>query len=148
MNLEIYDSYLSRACGLEVFANVGFTEVRNVFLGETTASPARELATYDGDIKWFVRESGKSYSDKLKSVLNISYPQGIELWAPARVTVIGRHGGTFPIGGGPAGTGVLVYDATVNAEDGGFPYWFVNGEAVARLGTFDFTTQRICAALR
>jgi hypothetical protein len=148
MTLEIYDAYTSQACGQDVFANVTFTEQRNVFLGETTASPARELTTYDGDIQWFVRGTGKSYSDKLKSVLSISYPQGIELWAPARVTVVGRNGGTFPIGDSPAGTGLLVYDATVNAEDQGFPYWFVNGGPIAKLGTFDFTTQRICAALK
>jgi hypothetical protein len=148
MNLEIYDAYLSQACGVEVFANVAFTEQRTVFPGQTPTSPARELTTYDGDIQWFVRASGKSYSDTLKSVLTISYPQGIELWSPARVTVVGRHGGTFPIGDAAPGTGVLVYDATVYAEDQGFPYWFVDGGPIQKVGLFDSTTQRICAALK
>ena len=58
----------------------------------------------------------------MASVLHISYPEGIELLKPARITVVGQHGGTFPIGGGPAGTGVLVYDATIYAELDGFPF--------------------------
>jgi hypothetical protein len=145
--LDIYDSYLSRACGVEVVATLEVTERRNVFLGADEAAPARELTTYDGDITWLARASGATYSDKLKSTLEIAYPQGIELWKPARVTVVGRNGGTFPIGGGPAGTGILVYDATVYAIDQGFPYWFVDGDPVHKLGLFDLTTRRICAAL-
>ena len=82
--LDIYDSYLSRACGVEVVATLEVTERRNVFLGADEAAPARELTTYDGDITWLARASGATYSDKLKSTLEIAYPQGIELWKPAR----------------------------------------------------------------
>lgn len=145
--LNIYDAYLSRACGVEVVATLTATEQRNVFPGADEASPAREITTYDGEITWLARASGATYSDKLKSVVTIAYPQGIEIGKPARVTVIGRNGGTFPIGGGPAGTGILVYEATVYASDQGFPYWFLNGDAVRSLGTFDLTARRICAAL-
>jgi hypothetical protein len=145
--LDIYDSYLSTACGVEVVANLTVTERRNVFLGADEASPASEITTYDGEITWLARASGATYSDKLKSTLTIAYPQGIELWKPARVAVVGRNGGTFPIGGGPAGTGLLVYDATVYASDQGFPYWFTESDPVYKLGFFDLATRRICAAL-
>jgi hypothetical protein len=147
VNLNIYDAHLSRQCGLEVVATLSGTEVRRIYRGYDAASPVRELTTFDGKITWLARATGKSYTDRMSSVLHISYPQGIELFKPARVTVTGRHGGTFPIGGGPAGTGILVYDATVYAEDQGFPYWFVNGDAVVQRGTFSWTTRRICAQL-
>ena len=71
--------------------------------------------------------------------MRIDYPEGIELWKPARVTVTGLHGGTFPIGGGPAGKlGTLVYDATVYAtDDEGFPYWFTEGGPSSMSGNFE-----------
>ena len=84
----------------------------------------------------------------MASLLTISYPQGIELFEPARITVTGQHGGTFPIGGGPAGTGVLAYDATVYAVIDGFPFWTLNGDPTFQRGTFDWTAARICARLR
>jgi hypothetical protein len=147
VDLNIYDAYLSQQCGVEVVATLSGTERRTVYHGRDVASPAREVATFDGRITWLARESGKTVADRMWSVLHISYPEGIELWKPARVTVTGRHGGTFPIGGGPAGTGVLVYDATIYAEDQGFPYWFVEGDPTIQHGTFERTTQRICAQL-
>jgi hypothetical protein len=145
--LNIYDSYLSQACGVEVVADLTATERRSVYLGATEGSPAAEITSYDGEITWQNRASGATYSDKLKSTLTIAYPEGIELWKPARVTVVGHNGGTFPIGGGPAGTGILVYDATVYASNEGFPYWFVGGEPIYKLGLFDLATRRICRAL-
>jgi hypothetical protein len=147
VNLNIYDAYLSQRCGVEVVATLSGTEVRRIYRGRDAASPARELTTFEGKITWLARATGKSYADRMSSVLHISYPEGIELFKPARVTVTGRHGGTFPIGGGPAGSGILVYDATVYAEDQGFPYWFVNGDPVFQRGTFASTTKRICAQL-
>lgn len=147
VDLNIYDAYLSQHCGVEVVATLSGTEQRRIYRGDDPASPARELTTFDGEITWLARTTGKSYSDRMRSLLHIVYPEGIELWKPARVTVTGRHGGTFPIGGGPAGSGILVYDATIYAEDQGFPYWFVNGDAVFQHGTFAWTTQRICARL-
>jgi hypothetical protein len=147
VELNIYDAHLSQACGVEVVATLSGTQRRTVYHGRDAASPAREIATFDGRITWLARESGKTYADRMGSVLHIAYPEGIELFKPARVTVVGEHGGTFPIGGGPAGTGILVYDATVYAEADGFPYWFVNGDPTVQRGTFDWTTRRICAQL-
>jgi hypothetical protein len=145
--LNIYDAYLSSACGVEVVAMLTATEERTVFPGADEDSPASERATYDGEITWLAPASGATYSDTLKSRLTIEYPQGIGIWKPARVTVEGRNGGTFPIGGGPAGKGTLVYDATVYAQHQGFAYWFVNGDPVEEHGNFDRTDERICAAL-
>jgi hypothetical protein len=142
--LNIYGSYLSSACGVEVVATLTATQRRNVYLGANEASPATEITTYEGEITWLARASGATYSDNLNSTLTIAYPQGIEIWKPARVTVVGRNGGTFPIGGGPAGTGILVYNATVYASYEGFPYWFTDGDPVYQLGSFDLTTRRIC----
>ena len=147
VNLNMYDAYLSQQCGVEVVATLSGTEQRRIYRGDDPVSPARELTTFDGEITWLARMTGKSYADRMSSVLHIVYPEGIELWKPARVTVTGRHGGTFPIGGGTAGSGILRYDATVYAEDQGFPYWFVNGDAVFQRGNFARTTQRICAQL-
>ena len=147
VNLNIYDAYLSQHCGVEVVATLSGTQQRRIYRGRDAAAPARELTTFDGTITWLARATGKSYADRMSSVLHISYPEGIELFKPARVTVTGRHGGTFPIGGGPAGDGILVYDATVYAEDQGFPYWFVNGDPVFQRGTFARTTKRICDRL-
>jgi hypothetical protein len=147
VNLNIYDAYLSQQCGVEVVATLSGTQQRRIYRGRDAASPARELTTFDGRITWLARATGKSYADRMSSVLHISYPEGIELFKPARVTVIGRHGGTFPVGGGPAGDGVLVYDATVYAEDQGFPYWFVNGDPVSQHGNFAGTARRICDRL-
>jgi hypothetical protein len=147
MSLDIYDQYLTGACGFEVSADVDFTERRTVFPGADSASPASELATYDGTITWNARERAKTYTSPLKVALTIAYPQGIDLFKPARVTVVGSNGGTFPIGGGPPGLGVLVYNATIYSVDQGFPYWFVEGDPISKLGLFDFTTHRICSAL-
>ena len=147
VELNIYDAYLSQQCGVEVVATLSGTERRTIYRGRTATSPAHELTTFDGRITWLARATGKTYTDRMASLLHISYPEGIEIWKPARVTVTGQHGGTFPIGGGPAGTGVLVYDATIYAEDQGFPYWFVNGDPIVQRGTFDWTTKRICARL-
>ena len=78
----------------------------------------------------------------------VDFPEGIELFKPAHVTVTGSHGGTFPIGGGPAGHGTLEYDAFVYAvDDEGFPYWDVLGGPTSMRGDFDRTADRICAAL-
>ena len=146
--LNIYDSYLSVQCDQEVVATLSGVERRAIFRGRTATSPAYELTTFDGRITWEAPATGKTYSDRMASLLHISYPNGIELFEPARITVTGQHGGTFPIGGGPAGTGVLVYDATVYAlDDAGFPFWSVNGVPTFQRGTFDATARRICARL-
>jgi len=145
LELNIYDQYLTEACGTEVVADLSGLLEKKVVVGKTAA---HEVVTFNGQIRWIARNTGTSYSSSLVNRMQIEYPEGIELWKPARVTVIGRHGGTFPIGGGPAGKGTLVYDATVYAvDDEGFPYWFVEGDPISMSGNFERETQRICAAL-
>ena len=65
--LNIYDAYLSNACGVEVVATLTATEERTVFPGADEDSPASERTTYDGDITWLAPASGATYSDELKS---------------------------------------------------------------------------------
>ena len=83
-----------------------------LYTGKRAGDAAYELDTFDGRITWLNRANGKTYSDAIRSAIHIKYPEGVELFKPARVTVTGLHGGTFPIGGGQAGLGVLVYSRT------------------------------------
>jgi hypothetical protein len=151
VHLNIYDSYLSGACGFEVVAELSGLDERKLVLAKegSDSAPAFEVETFVGEITWYARETMKPYTAPLVNRLKIDYPEGVELWKPARITVTGQNGGTFPIGGGPAGKGTLVYDATVYAVDWdtGFPYWFVNGGPISQSGNFERETARICAAL-
>ena len=74
-------------------------------------------------------------------------PEGVGFFNRAQITVVGRNGGTFPIGGGPAGSGHLVYDGFIyTVDDDGVP-WATEGDPIAMAGNFTSTTERICAAL-
>jgi len=146
--LNIYDAYLSQQCDQEVVATLSGVERRTVYRGRSATSPAFEVSTFDGRITWQAPATGRTYRDRLDSTLHITYPHGLELFEPARITVTGQHGGTFPIGGGPAGSGVLVYDATIYShDDAGLPFWSVNGDPLVKYGSFDWTAKRICARL-
>jgi hypothetical protein len=151
LQLDIFDPYLTEACGTEVTANLSGLLEKKVFVGNEDGAhgvAAHEIDTFRGEITWFAEDTGKSYSSALVNRLRIDYPEGIDLFAPARITVTGRHGGTFPIGGGPPGRGTLVYDAIIFAvDDEGFPYTFVTGDPISMSGNFERTTRRICAAL-
>jgi hypothetical protein len=147
--LNIYDAHLSQKCGFDVVATLSGEQERTIWTGRRPTDPAHEIARFDGRIEWLNEANGKTYADGMRNTLHIRYPQGIELFKPAKVTVTGSHGGTFPIGGGPAGTGVLVYDATIYAiDDEGFTYWSVDGDPKLTVGNFKGTAKRICAALR
>ena len=78
----------------------------------------------------------------------MTFPEGVDFFKPARIVVTGRHGGTFPIGGGPPGYGRLVYDGFIySLDDEDVPYWATEGDPIATEGNFEKTTERICAAL-
>jgi hypothetical protein len=146
--ISLYDLHLSGACDTDVTAEVTGTLEKKLYPSKVPGGPAHELDTFRGEITWSSAATGKSYTSRMRNKQLIEYPEGIDLFAPVRVTVTGRHGGTFPIGGGPPGRGILVYDASiVMVEDGGFPFWFVNGDPTFASGNFDRATERICAAL-
>ena len=146
--LDIYDSFLSNACGTTVTAVISGDQERKIVLGKNGRVAARENKTFDGQIQWYSEATGKSYSSRLKNKSEIEYPQGIELFLPAHVTVTGSNGGTFPVDDGPPGHGKFEYDAVIYAiDDEGFPYHFVDGEPTWTGPQFDKATARICAAL-
>jgi hypothetical protein len=153
MELEIFDLHLTTACGGEwVFADVSFVEERKLVF-DADGVGAREVATMDGEITWFTRDSGKSYTSKLVNKTEIEYPEGVDLFAPAKVTVTVYHGNTFPVGIGLPGRGTVTYDAfvIVGGDADELPYWTVDGDPTSMNGRFAATlaenTARICAAL-
>jgi len=148
MELEIFDLHLTTACGGPwVFADVSFRLERSV-QRDRNGNVERLNETVTGEITWFTRGTGKSYTSELNSKTTVTFPEGIDWFKPAIVTVTGRHGGTFPIGGGPAGNGKLVYDGFIyGVDDDGVPYWSTEGDAIFSEGNFAQETQRICAAL-
>ena len=149
VELNIYDAYLSVACGVEVVATLSGTERRTIYRGRTATSPAHELTTFDGRITWQVAGHRQDvHATAWRACCTSPTRRASSSSSRPASRSTGQHGGTFPIGGGPAGTGVLVYDATVYAEADGFPYWFVNGDPTFQRGTFDATAKRICARLR
>ena len=125
------------------------TERRTIYRGRTATSPAHELTTFDGRITWQVAGDRQVvHATAWRACCTSPTRRASSSSSRPASRSSGQHGGTFPIGGGPAGTGVLVYDATVYAEADGFPYWFVNGDPTFQRGTFDATAKRICARLR
>jgi hypothetical protein len=148
LELELFDLSATTACGgIWVFANVeGVIERRLYFASDGSVS--HQIETFQGRIEWFTRDSGKSYSSALVNKVRIDFPEGTDLFKPAKITVTGMHGGVFPIGGGPAGTGTLHYDGFVYAsDDAGFQYWATDGGPTSMSGNFEATNRRICAAL-
>jgi hypothetical protein len=146
--LNIYDPVLTNACGFEVVAVLGGEIERKLELGTDRRPAARETQKFDGEITWIARASGKTYTDKIENRLRIEYPEGIDLFVPAHVTVTGSHGGTFPVGGGAPGHGKFEYEAQVYAiSDEGFPYMFATSEPDWTGKGFDRATAKICAAL-
>jgi hypothetical protein len=150
MDLEMFDLHVSTACDKWVFANVSFVEERKIIFEKDGS--AREVATVDGRIEWFTRDSGKSYSSKIVNKTVIDYPEGIDLFKPAKITVTVYHGNTFPVGDILPGRGTVAWDGLVYATtDEGIPFYFTEGPPVSMSGGFAAsmaeTTQRICAAL-
>jgi hypothetical protein len=146
--LNIYDPVLSNACGFEVVALITGDVERKLELGNGKRIAAHETKKFDGTITWIARASGKTYTDKIENRSKIEYPQGIDLFVSAHVTVTGSHGGTFPVAGGPPGNGKFEYDAQIYAiDDEGFPYIFETSEPTWTGRSFDRATEKICARL-
>ena len=147
LELEIFDLDTATACGASVFASVSGTVERQLYLaGDGTVE--RQVETFRGRITWFTRDSDKSFSSAIVNRSVIEFPEGVDLFKPVRITVTGTHGGTFPTGGGPAGSGMLVYDGFMYAQDdAGFVYTAVDGAPTSANGNFEAATRRICQAL-
>jgi hypothetical protein len=147
LDLEIFDLDTSTACGADVFANVSFVSDRHV-RRDRTGAVRSVTETYHGSIEWFTRGTGKSYSSRIEALVRNDFPEGVDFFKPARITVVGRNGGVFPIGGGPAGDGILVYNGFIySLDDEDVPYTTTEGDPIVKLGNFTTTTKRICRAL-
>jgi hypothetical protein len=148
LELEIFDLHLTTACGGEwVFANVSGTYEQRVHRNRN-GEVERLVETMRGEITWFIRDSEKSYTSELDSKTVVTFPEGVDFFKPAHITVTGRNAGSFPIGDGPPGHGKLVYDGfiyTVDFDD--VPSWTTEGDPVFAEGNFAKVTERICAAL-
>ena len=147
IDLEIFDLATSTTCNADVFANVSVSITSRVQRDRTGAVVSLD-ETYHGRIQWFTRGTGKSYSSNIEALVHSEFPEGVDFFKPAKITVIGKNGGVFPIGGSPAGAGVLVYDGFIySVGDGDYPYVTTDGDPILKLGDFSSTTKRICAAL-
>ena len=146
LELEIFDLSAATACDKDVFANVSGVFERRLYFA-SDGSVDHQVENFRGQITWFTRGTGKSYTSAIVNKTRIDFPEGVDLFKPVKITVTGMHGGVFPVGGGPAGTGTLVYDGFMYAQDDdGFVYAAVEGDPVAS-GNFEATNRRICAAL-
>jgi hypothetical protein len=148
LDLEIFDLDTTIACdGQWVFAAVSGVLERHLHFADD-GTIARQVETFKGRMTWFTRGTGKSYSAAVANTTTFEFPDGVDLFDPVRVTATGSHGGVFPIGVGPAGTGRLVYDGFVIAqEDAGFVYTMTEGAPISISGNFENATQRICDAI-
>jgi hypothetical protein len=144
--LELFDLSTSTVCGQDVFANVSGTVDRTLYF-DKDGNATHQIEAFHGGIEWFTRGSGKSYRAALVNRVRIDFLTTNELFEPVKVTVTGHHGGVFPIGGGPAGNGTLVYDGFVYAHDEEFAFWATDGDPIETRGNFHTTARRICAAL-
>jgi hypothetical protein len=147
LELEIFDLHATTVCGgTWVFANVEGEWERRVYF-KADGEIDYQVEAFHGRITWFTRDTGKSYTSALVNKTRIDFPEGVDLFKPVRVTVSGLHGGSFPIGGGPAGSGTLVYDGFMYATGDEGVYWATDGGPVSMSGNFETTNRRICAAL-
>src|SRR4051812_15123149 len=151
LSLELFDLNATTYCGgLQIFANLDGTIDRRLYFGKD-GKPAYQIEAFHGRIEWFTRGSGKSYSSSIVNRTRIDFVGGTdEFFTPVVVTTTGEHGGVFPIGGGPAGHGTLVYDGFwYGQDDEGFLYWSTESSPapVSMSGNFETTNRRICNAL-
>lgn len=147
VDLGIFDLYTTTACGKEVLATIsGVHERKLVFDSDGVAD--RQIETFDGRITWFTRDGGKSYSSALVNRTRVDFPEGVDLFQPAKITVTSFAGSTFPVGDLRPGRGTLVYDAFIYAvDDEGFVYTATEGDPISTSANFLDLTPRICAAL-
>lgn len=147
IDLEIFDLATSTACNADVFANVSVSITSRLHRDRSGAVDSMD-ETYRGKIQWFTRGTGKSYSSTIEALVHNEFPEGVDFFKPAKITVVGKNGGVFPIGGGPAGTGILRYNGFIyTVGDDDRPYVTTDGDPVWKLGDFALATKRICAAL-
>ena len=148
LTLGLYDEATTAACGKQVSADVsGLLEAHLYFAADGTV--ARQVERFRGWITWSTRNGGKSYSSSIANTTVIEFPEGVGYLNPVRITVTGTHGGVFPIGGGPAGAGALVYDGFIWSPPGKgeFVLWAAEGDPISMSGNFEVATQRLCDAL-
>jgi hypothetical protein len=147
LELGIFDLHASITCDKWVSADLSGVSERRLYFKDD-GSIDRQVETFRGRITWYTRDSDKSYSSAIVNKSLIEFPEGVDLFKPVRITVTGMHGGVFPIGGGSAGTGTLVYDGFMYAQDDeGFVYTAVEGDPISMSGNFEATNRRICEAL-
>jgi hypothetical protein len=150
--LELFDLSTSTVCGADVFANVSGTVERRLYF-DRDGAVTHQIENFQGRITWFTRGTGKSYSSAIVNKVRIDFPEGADLFKPVRISVTGLHGGVFPLfidngGSGPAGSGTLVYDGFMYAQDDeGFVYWAAEGAPVSMSGNFEGAARRICNAV-
>jgi hypothetical protein len=141
------DAHLSAACGVDVSASFSGVYEEKLFRGKDGAVD-HQVDSFDGRVTWST-EGGNAYSSEINSKMTVEYPDGFDLFDPARVTVTGRNGGIVLIGGTPPpGSGTLVFDGFVfSIDEEGFALWAVEGDPIEASGNFEQMTERICAAL-
>jgi hypothetical protein len=148
-DLQIGDSWLTNACGIEVGAFVSGTLDGKLVLGNERNPAAHETLKFDGEITWFAEETGKSYTDKVNNTSTIDFPEGVDDFGlPAHVTVTGSHAGVFPVGDGPPGHGKFEYDAgfLIGGPDE-LPFVFATSDGTWDGKSFERATEKICAEL-
>jgi hypothetical protein len=148
-NLEVYDSYLTNACGFHVGAFVSGTLDGKLVLGTERHPEAHETLRFDGEIRWFAESTGKTYTDEAHNISRIDFPEGVDEYGlPAHVTVTGSHGGLFPVGDGPPGYGRFEYDAGfLTGGPDELPFVFATSEGTWDGKSFDRASEKICAKL-
>jgi hypothetical protein len=147
--IDFYDAFLSNACGFEVVGLVEGDFERKMVFGKGGGIAAVETESFKGTITWIHRDTGRSTTDRADSTARIEFPQGADNWPlPAHVTVTGTHGGTFPFGGGPPGSGKFEYEAEIYSVDSNdIPYITPTSEATWTGHGFERATEKICAAI-
>jgi hypothetical protein len=146
LELQIFDLHATTVCGFEVLADVDGEFERRVYF-KANGEIDYQVEAFHGRITWYTRAGDKSYTSALVNRTRIDFPEGVELFKPVRVTVSGLHAGSFPIGGGPAGNGTLVYDGFMYADTDEGVFWATDGDPISTSGNFETTNRRICAAL-
>jgi hypothetical protein len=141
------DSYLTDACGTEVLDTVTVA-LTATFFPANEGALAHEVDTIRGTITYSSTESGNSVTRTMNGTGHAVYPEGIELGAPALLTLNGKNTASFT-GVAPPGSGQLTANGTiVFIDDLGVPITaFDTSDIVSLTGNYAGATAAICAAL-
>jgi hypothetical protein len=141
------DVYLSDACGTEVLDTVSAT-LTATFFPANEGAPAHEVDTIRGTITYSAPDTGNSVTLAMNGTSHAVYPEGIEIGAPALLTINGENTASLT-GVAPPGSGQLVANATiVFIDDLGVPITvFETSDIVSLAGNYAGATAAICAAL-